>query len=448
LANEANRPVYVAPTAIDPSTGLVAPTDARVSNEFGSVLERKSDARSEVKQATVTLAPSFNSASLIILNGSYTFSSSRSLTRGYDGATFGDPRQLNWVTGFMPTHQLRLSLGVRIPKINGAFTTYWGLQSGYPYTPIVAGDINGDGLSNDRAFVFDPAHAPSAQVASGLSTLFASTTGDARDCLTRQLGAVARVNSCRRPWSATTNARLDWNKRFGNQYHYLRGSINFSNPLSGLDQLLHGGSRLRGWGAPAYPDPTLYVVRGFDPTTQRFTYEVNPRFGNTRPSLGALLNPFRVTLDFAFTLNGNIARQQLEIYTRPTRGAPGVRPPADTILRRMLPNGPAPIVLFSWIIANADSLLLTRTQLADIRSAQAAARAKTDSIYKGLSVELEKLPADYDPDLVTAHIADVRRLQTNSSEVGAIVSRVLSRIQIALLPPQYLRMYNVPLPGP
>jgi hypothetical protein len=31
--------------------------------------------------------------------------------------------------------------------------------SGAPFTPVVDGDINGDGLWNDRAFVFSPATA-------------------------------------------------------------------------------------------------------------------------------------------------------------------------------------------------------------------------------------------------------------------------------------------------
>jgi hypothetical protein len=448
LANEVNRPVYVAPASIDPSSGLLSPIDSRVSTEFGSVVERKSDLRTDVKTATVTLAPAFTHESLIVMSGSYTFSSSRSLTSGYDGTTFGDPRQLSWATGYMPTHLVKLAFGVRLPIINSLFSTSWGFQSGYPYTPIVGGDINGDGLSNDRAFVFDPARAPSAAVASGLSTLLATTTPEVRDCLQRQLGAVAGVNSCRRPWSAITNARLDWSKRFGDSYHNVHGSINFANPLSGLDQLLHGSDRLRGWGAPASPDQTLYFVRGFDQTTGRFTYEVNPRFGNSRPSLGALINPFRVTLDISFTLNGNIERQKLDIFMRPARGAPGVRPPADTILRRIRTGTGNASNPFPWIIANADSLLASPGQIAAIQAAQTAARIKTDSTYKALSIELEKLPADYNPDVVTAHVRDVTRSVIGMEhEFGVIVGRVLTKTQIGLLPAIYQRMVEIPVPG-
>src|SRR6185369_2181927 len=97
----------------------------------------------------------------------------------------------------------------------------WRLQSGYPYTPIVASDINGDGLANDRAFIFDPAHAPTVDVANGMSSLLGNTTAEARDCLRRQLGTVAGGNSCRRPWSLLLNARADYERRLGDNWHYV-----------------------------------------------------------------------------------------------------------------------------------------------------------------------------------------------------------------------------------
>ena len=87
------------------------------------------------------------------------------------------------------------------------------------------------------------------------------------------------------------NARFNWNHTFGDLWHSVAGSVNFANPLAGLDQLVHGGDHLRGWGLPAAPDPILYYVRGFDPAAKRFIYDVNPRFGNTRPSVSAKALP-------------------------------------------------------------------------------------------------------------------------------------------------------------
>ena len=45
--------------------------------------------------------------------------------------------------------------------------------------------------------------------------------------------------------------------------------------------LLHGDGHLHGWGQPFIPNNQLLYVRGFDPTTQTYKYEVNQRFGAT-----------------------------------------------------------------------------------------------------------------------------------------------------------------------
>ena len=237
------------------------------------------------------------------------------------------------------------------------------------------------------------------------------------------------------------NARFNWNKQFGDRFHYASGSINFANPLAGLDQLMHGGSRLHGWGLPASPDPTLYFVRGFDQSAKRFVYEVNPRFGNTRPSIAALYNPFRVTLDVSFSLSGNVSRQQTEVYLRPTRNAPGVRPPVDTILRRLRSTGASLVSAYYWIVANSDSLLLSPEQLNGINAGASRRQVKIDSTYRALAEELAALPASFDPDQVT------RRIQTVNSSIftwpdseSAYIRGILSPLQFRLLPESLVRM--------
>ena len=450
LNNEGNRPVFVAPTSIVPATGLLSPLDARVSTQFGRVISRRSDLRSDVKQGTISIMPTpIQRLSQVFLTGSYTYSSSRSLSSGFDENTFGDPRLRQWSIGATPEHQVRVQAGYRFRKLNSTFTSSWILQSGYAYTPIVAGDINGDGAVNDRAFIFDPGTA-SPRVATGMRELLSSTSGEARTCLTGQLGVVARRNSCRRPWSTMMNARWNFEHRFGADiYRYVTGSINFANPLAGLDQLFHGGNNLRGWGLPAAPDPTLYYVRGFDPSTKQFVYEVNPRFGNTRPSISALYNPFRVTIDLTFSLNGNTQHQRVEQLLRPTRNAPGVRPPADTIVRR-LTSGATPISPFYWVLANTDSLLLSRDQVAAVNAGAAQQRAYVDSTYRALAEELARVPNDYDIEPL------VKRLQQGENEVFSgspkraadALRAILTPIQLRLLPPDWVRTFNLGPPKP
>ena len=73
-------------------------------------------------------------------------------------------------------------------------------------------------------------------------------------------------------------------------------SFSVSNPLGAADLLLHGQSKLHGWGQQTFVDPTLMYVRGFDNVAQRFRYEVNPRFGSANPQFNAFRNPVTLTM--------------------------------------------------------------------------------------------------------------------------------------------------------
>ena len=448
LSNEGGRPMFVAPTSIVPTTGLVSPLDARVSSSFGRVVSRRSNLRSDVKQGTISIIPvPPQRLARMFLSGSYTYSASRSLTSGFDESTYGDPRTREWSVGPIPEHQLRAQAGFRFRKLNSSFTTSWIVQSGYAYTPLVAADINGDGFANDRAFIFNPA-STSGLVADGMRDLLSSTSGSARDCLERQLGAVAKRNSCRRPWSATMNARLSFDHRFGDRFHYVSGAINFANPLAGADQLLHGGAHLRGWGLSALPDPTLYYVRGFDQSTRQFNYDVNPQFGKTRPSISALYNPFRVTIDLSFSLNGDVLKQRAEQMIRPTRGAPNSPAPADTIFRRLRSSGISAASPFYWIVSNADSLLLSPEQLGAVTAALERQQARIDSTFRALAQDLSRLPKERDLDAISKSISEAENtaFQKIPRQEASMLTTILTPIQFRLLPPSFARDFNIDPP--
>src|SRR5262249_21391712 len=188
-------------------------------------------------------------------------------------------------------------------------------------TPLVASDVNGDGLANDRAFVFDPARVADTALASGLRQLQSSSSKNVRDCIARQLGHAASRNGCQGPWTASLNVNMVLEGSIiSDKFERFQLGLNFTNPLGGLDQLLHGANNLKGWGTQAQPDPVLYDVRGFDAAANRFKYEVNPRFGSTSPSINTIRAPFRLTLDVTVDVGRPLVDQQLDRWLRPGRG--------------------------------------------------------------------------------------------------------------------------------
>src|SRR4029434_5477116 len=121
----------------------------------------------------------------------------------------------------------------------------------------------------------------------GIQQLLTSGSDAARDCLAKQGGQLAKRNSCQGPW--TSNATLSISFNPAKIRMPQRASIQFqlSNPLAAADMLFHDDDNLHGWGQYATPDPSLLYVRGFDPSTNRYTYEVNQRFGAKNPPYSA-----------------------------------------------------------------------------------------------------------------------------------------------------------------
>src|SRR5262249_23439261 len=136
----------------------------------------------------------------------YTLQKTERQFRGFDGGGFGDPRVTEWAAGPNDArHVAVLTAGLSTPAI-GTGTMVAPPQSGLPFTPIVQGDINGDGRFGDRAFVPDPAAAATGPaLAAQLNALLASGSASARDCLRAFLGKVVDRNGCRGPWTQSLN---------------------------------------------------------------------------------------------------------------------------------------------------------------------------------------------------------------------------------------------------
>jgi hypothetical protein len=146
-------------------------------------------------------------------------------------------------------------------RVNGI----WRSQSGTPFTPVVNGDVNGDGQAfNDRAMIskslqwHDNAVDPAK-----LDTLL-----NRWSCLSKQLEQIAERNSCRNPWWHSLDLRLS------KEFSTLRGQraellIDLFNVLNGLNKDWGRLMQVTGF------QTDLLTPRRYDATTGKVVYSVN-----------------------------------------------------------------------------------------------------------------------------------------------------------------------------
>jgi hypothetical protein len=432
LPDEDGRPVFVASNAIVASTGAIGIREARLNDEFGAVMNRQSDMHSIARQLTVGVSPGWDYTSMMKgrkvemhWNLNYVYANNLTETRGFSGSTSGNPFVSEWGPSGQPMHSFNINMSIG----NGWGGMYdfsrrrdWGhvsanirIVSGTRYTPTILGDVNGDGLSNDRAFIFDPADGSDAALASAMSSLIDSRSGDARDCLLKQLGSVAGRNSCTGPWSASLSLSYRPNlRRF-----WKRGSmeITIDNPLGALDQALHGWENMRGWGQTPLPDPLLLSVRGFDAANQRFIYEVNPRFGETRRN--AFNAPFAVRVEggYYFHRRGSYERQMLDqVLGKPDKDGNRPKISKDSIKKR-IQYWVGGENLFQFAIQYRDTIMLVDEQLTRLIAAQRDFTMEADSMANDIAQKIIDLG-----DKLTAQ--DLQRLLgQNSNEDDEMAGR-------------------------
>jgi hypothetical protein len=428
LSNEGNRPVFVDPGQIDPATGALGFTNSRVDPAFGQVIEANSGLGSTSKQVTASIGGITRKG--VVFNASYTFSRARDQlsssgfgTQGFGSATTaGDPNVPEWATSDLERRHSFLTTVTYPIGRSLEITTIARVTSGTPFTPRVGSDINGDGLRNDRAFIFSSAADPG--VAAAMERLLAAAPGRVRSCLTAQLGAIAGRNSCSGPWQGSFDLQLNYRPTILGLRRQLMISLVTVNLLRGMDDLLHGSANAHGWGLNARPDPTLLYVTGFDSTTRNFTYAVNERFGATGGGATAVRSPFQVGIQARLTIGPDRTRQALAGLRR---GAPG----AEGLVNRMasfLPN-PADSVL-----AMKDSLGLTADQQAKLRVLADSVTAEHKALAAAIQTEVTK--AGPNPDQIRMFAALRPLLQ--SAQAG--VRKAIADVQAVLTPEQWARV--------
>ena len=432
LDAEASRPVYVAPTSIDPVTGAIASRDARVSTLFNRVSELRSDIRSTTSQLQLRLSPIARTPARFGWNAAYTLTYVREQVPGFQ-STAGNPLSTEWAVSSNGPHQLSYSVRYNFFDY---ITVNWSGQfrSGNAFTPSVAGDINGDGYSNDRAFVYDPRTVTDAALASGLQQLFSSLPGSTRACLDRQLGRVAARNSCHGPWSSSANMTITLDRAKFRMPQRASLNLSLSNPLGAADLAFNGSGNLKGWGQSPFPDQSLFYVRGFDAATRSYKYEVNQRFGQTRPQFLTLRAPVTMTLSMKIDLGPTRERQTISQQLRLGRETPGTRF-NESSFRQFGTN--SVLNPMTQIIRQQDSLHLTSMQADSIASMNRRYAYRTDSLWTPAARYLAGLPDKYRMDQAFDRYLRARRAQVDLL-IGTVkaVSELLTAEQKRKLPSQ------------
>lgn len=403
LGAEDNRPVYAAATSVVSSTGAMTNRDSRLDAAYGSVTSLKTDLHSTSRQLIFTIfpAPGDQLGRFTQWQAAYALQSIQEQSRGFGGTTSGNPLDIETSRGMLDArHQFTASFATRVGSLFSVNTTA-RFASGLPFTPIVNGDVNGDGLANDRAFIFTSAAADSA-LRAGMSSLLSGASSRVKSCLGHQSDHIAARNSCEGPWTATMNAVLILNpERLGMQ-NRTQLSLSLTNVPAGVDALLHGTSHLQGWGQSSASDPTLLLVRGFDPATNRFRYEVNPRFGDTRVSRTGVRNPFLLTLEARVELGRDFTRQTIEQTLSPGRTKPGDKLPVAALKQRLVGALFNPV---RGLLRAKDSLsILTNDQIAALTTLDRRVTAKEDSIATPVAQYLAGLPNNYSESEVLSRV--------------------------------------------
>ncbi|MCU0635814.1 MAG: hypothetical protein MUE41_13145 [Gemmatimonadaceae bacterium] len=384
LDADGGRPLFVPFTAIDAASGVVSAAASRRSADFTRVGLLRSDLRGAAGLLTTTVStdPMANRwEKWPFLSLSYTLQQARTQFRGFDGAAFGDPRTVEWAPANADArHVLIAQMGFTREAV-GTLTLVVRAQSGLPFTPIVQGDIDGDGRSGDRAFI--PAStADDRALVAQLAELRETGSPTARQCLRAQAGRAAARNGCRGPWTLTN--QVQWEPPLPRTIAQRASlALFFHNVLGGVDQLVHGREGMRGWGSAPVIDPTLLVPRGFDAATRRFRYDVNPRFAETRPAGTLTRDPFRVVLDVRINMSRDFAVQSLARAIEPVR-----------VNRRWERRGEDSLTAFYLrrttslaraIIRETDSLFLAPEQVARLQVIDSVFGVKTRALYRPLA---------------------------------------------------------------
>ncbi|MBI2797025.1 MAG: TonB-dependent receptor [Gemmatimonadetes bacterium] len=293
-------PIFVDPNTITTTNGAVNQVNSRRTTQFGRVLVQRSLGSTLIRQGWIELRGRGSWGSLYAQytldnsadNGSLSCCITNSMFQAGRWASNPNNYDDQWAApDFQRQHTLVISPTFFLPlgiRASGVFTA----RSGIPWTPQFNFDIQGVGSANTRQYIptegeiFFGGSTPGFVGPLPMGTNSTGANGAAQRALLDQIisstpcvngvrGRVALRNSCRNPDLVTLDARLS------RTFTYRGQSIELTFDWFNLGNAINSQ-----WGrfvTVSGANQALLIPRGFDPASKRFTYQVNPTFGQATP---------------------------------------------------------------------------------------------------------------------------------------------------------------------
>ena len=196
------------------ATGSATPT--RFSNNYRAVIRHSNESGDYSTSLTAQLQKRFSNS--LEFNVGYTWSRTRdqmSLTSSIASSNLGfaplagemDER-FRRTSAFDRPHKIAISGSVNAP-FKTRFSLFYTGQSGNPYTYMISGDANADGITtNDIAYI--PSDINDITLTGDQAAKFATLDAYINDqaCLRDNRGQIMERNTCRNPWQSFLDGRI------------------------------------------------------------------------------------------------------------------------------------------------------------------------------------------------------------------------------------------------
>lgn len=405
FSGDEGRPMFAPLSMFDAGSGQLISGRLVDGVPTGHATVVSSDGSSLLRRVAVQIGTS--NGRRLQMRGGYVWTSLTAREGGWDRDAFESPWRLE--TGpaaGASRHQVQLEIA---RSLFGVTASAWvRAASGTPFTPVVAGDVNGDGSArNDRAAI--PVRSSAA-----FAALRDAAPDYAGSCLERHAGGVAPRGACRGPW--TVRSAL---------YFSVDPGIYRARKLADIVVVIENPFAI---ATSARVDPVLWRVQRVDRDLGVFELDANPSFG--RLLVPSSLDGRRLSITVRVPLSRGIQRQQLDRWLANNGVGRGLRPDSlAALLARNVPN------LYEGLLEGDDELGLVSAQRVELIKRRAALAEELRKVWRAASLELVERGERHGSDAALAIVQRATDVAWEASRLSANrLPDTITPVQESLLP--------------